>query len=166
MNKRMTRQAVVVCAGVAALAGCMTPRDGEPGGGMRSDRQPRYNDQECTPNGLECKIDVRIDCHSLPCVGVVDPKVLLVIPETISPGTHPRTIRWKLTGTSHDYEFKDEKVITGESAFDCTSPGQHQKQVTCKDTFAGTKKTFEYTLQIINTSNGSVLTIDPWIVNR
>jgi hypothetical protein len=153
MDKRMLWRSAIVCA-IVVLAGCMTT------GGMRSQGHPRYNDQVCS--AAACQIDVRIDCDPQPCVGVVDPKVLVVIR---GDGT-PKIIHWKLTGMgANTYEFKDQKVITGEQAFDCDQPGQHKKEVTCKDTFQGTKTTFEYTLHIIKSSDGSELTIDPWVVN-
>ena len=155
-NKRMLWWPAVACAAMV-IAGCMTPT----GGGMRTQGQPRSNDQECPANANSCKIDVRIDCTVQGCIGVVDPKVLLVRKGN---GT-PKIIHWKLTGHDTGYEFKDQKVITNEQAFDCDQPGQHQKEVTCKDTFQGTKTTFEYTLHIIKASDGSELTIDPWVVN-
>jgi hypothetical protein len=150
----MLWRSAVACA-VVVLAGCMTPT-----GGMRMQGQPRSNDQECPANASSCRIDVRVDCNAQGvCLGVVDPKVLLVR------RGDPKIIRWKLTGMDNGYEFKDQKVITNEQAFDCDQPGQHKKEVTCKDTFQGTKTTFEYTLHIIKSSDGSELTIDPWVVN-
>jgi hypothetical protein len=156
-NKRMLWKPAVACAAVV-VAGCMTPMGGE----MRTQGHKRFNDQVCNANATNCVIEVRIDCDPRPCVGVVDPKVLLVQKGSGS----PKIVRWKLTGMgANDYEFKDEKVITGEQAFDCDQPGPHKKEVTCKDTFQGTKTTFEYTLHILKASDGSELTIDPWVVN-
>lgn len=156
MDKRMPSALVVACV-VAVLAACAVPRGGD---GMHDRGKPRYNDQVCNASATNCEIDVRIECAAQ-CVGVVDPKVLLVMR-----GSEPKIIRWKLTGMHQDYEFKDVPIISGESAFECDRPGQHQKQAVCKDTFAGTKTDFEYEIHVVKSSGGPELTIDPWIVNR
>jgi hypothetical protein len=152
MDKRMLWRSAVACA-VVVLAGCMTPM----GGGQRTQGQP----QVCPANATSCQIDVRIDCTAQGCSGVVDPKVLLV---NKGSGT-PKIIHWKLTGSDNGYEFKDQKIISNEQAFDCDQPGQHKKEVTCKDTFQGTTTTFEYQIHVIRSSDGSEISVDPWIVN-
>ena len=153
MDKRMLRLSVAACAAVV-LAGCATP--------MTGDQVPQGTSQVCSENASSCQIDVRIDCNAQGvCSGVVDPKVLLVQKGS---GT-PKVIHWKLTGSDSGYEFKDQKVITGEQAFDCDQPGLHKKEVTCKDLFQGTKTTFEYQIHVIKSSDGSEISVDPWIVN-
>lgn len=162
MSERTTRVLIATCI-TAAIAGCAMPRGGESGGAQVESRgQTRHNDQECAPAAQTCNIDIRIRLTAHGWLGVVDPKVLVVYRGDGS----PKTIHWKLTGASEGYEFKDQKVIVGESAFDCEQPGQHKKEIMCKDTFAGTKTDFQYDLHIVKASDGSELTIDPWIVNR
>ena len=151
-NKRMLQHCIVAC--VVVLAVCVTPM----GGGQLAPG----TSQVCPAEANSCQIDVRIDCNALAaCTGVVDPKVLLV---NKGNGT-PKVIHWKLTGSDNGYEFKDQKVITGEQAFDCDQPGPHKKEVTCKDLFQGTKTTFEYQIHVVKSSDGSEISVDPWIVN-
>ena len=88
MNKRMLWLSAAACAAVV-LAGCMTPMGGE----MRTQGHKRFNDQVCNANATNCLIEVRIDCDPQPCVGVVDPKVLLIQKGTIIRELQPAELR-------------------------------------------------------------------------
>lgn len=155
MTKRTWCSAIVACF---VLAGCATGGPG-PRGDAEIRKHTRYNDQTCT--GAVCEIDVRVVCDPAPCVGVVDPKVLLVFR-----AGGPKLIRWSLKGAP-GYLFANEKVNLDPAEFTCDAPGANRKLVTCRDEFRQQKtEAYEYTLKVLKESDGSVLTIDPWIVPR
>lgn len=147
-----------IAAACLVLAGCAAGEFG-PRGGAEFKKHMRMNDQEC--RAAVCQIDVRVVCDSSSCVGVVDPKVLLIFREG-----GPKAIHWQLRGAP-GYVFADEKVNLDPSEFTCVAPGQNQVLVVCKDEFRQPNSTaYEYQLKILKRSDGSVLTIDPWIVPR
>lgn len=169
MNERMTRLMIVMSTALV-FGACAVPQSSDSGGGGgRHDQQgkPRYNDPVC--NGASCKVDVRIDCNLFGgnCVAVVDPKVLLVIPDNPQ-SPPPKDIQWKLTGAwSNDYEFVDVEIIPGQpTAFKCDPPGPHKREAKCTDKFREDVRSIEYTVHVVKSSGGRELTVDPWIVNR
>jgi hypothetical protein len=119
----------------------------------------RFNDQACT--GAVCQIDVRVDCDTSPCLAVVDPKVLLVFR-----AIDPKAIHWNLKGEP-GYRFANEKVNLDPSEFTCNPPGADRKLLVCWDDFKhANPEVYEYQLKVVKESDGSTLTIDPWIVPK
>jgi len=153
--KKKTWATIALCA---VLAGCAADRMG-PRGGHEFKKHKRVNDQEC--RGTVCNIDVRVVCDGSSCVGVVDPKVLLIFREG-----GPKAIHWHLKGVT-GYVFANERVNLDPAEFTCVAPGENQVLVVCKDEFRQPgSNAYEYHLKVIKRSDGSVLTIDPWIVPR
>ena len=146
---------IALCLMLAACAsGDFGPRDG---GEFK--KHVRVNDQTC--DAAVCQIDVRVVCDASSCVGVVDPKVLLIFR-----AGGPKQIQWHLKGVP-GYVFADEKVNLDPAEFSCVAPGQNQVLVVCKDEFRQSNGgAYEYQLKVVKRSDGSLLTIDPWIVPR
>jgi hypothetical protein len=154
MNRKALRALALCLILTGCAAGEFGPRDGA---GFK--KHVRLNDQTC--DAAVCNIDVRVVCDSSSCLGVVDPKVLLIFR-----AGGPKQIHWHLKGAP-GYAFADEKVDLDPSEFSCLAPGANQVLVVCKDEFRQAKtEAYEYHLKVIKRSDGSVLTIDPWIVPR
>jgi hypothetical protein len=154
MKKRLWWPAIAACL---VLAGCAAGEFG-PRGGAEMQKHARFNDQTC--GAAVCQIDVRVVCDP-DCVGVVDPKVLLIFREG-----GPKAIHWRLKGAP-GYVFADERVNLDPAEFTCLAPGQNQVLVICKDEFRQPgPNVYEYQLKIVRRSDGSLLTVDPWIVPR
>jgi len=155
MNHNVWWPPIAACL---VLVGCAAGEFG-PHGGAEVAKHARFNDQTC--NVAVCQIDVRVDCDPMPCVGVVDPKVLVIFR-----GADPKVIHWKLKGAP-GYVFADEKVNLDPAEFKCVAPGENQVLVVCKDEFnKPNPDVYPYQLKVIKKSDGSLLTIDPWIVPK
>jgi hypothetical protein len=154
----MNRKALQALALSVVLAGCASGEFG-PRDDAEFKKHKRVNDQTC--GAAVCPIDVRVVCDASSCVGVVDPKVLMIFREGGA-----KTIQWHLKGAP-GYVFADEKVNLDPGEFTCVTPGQNQVLVVCKDEFRQPGvSAYEYQLKILKRSDGSLLTIDPWIVPR
>lgn len=145
-------------AGCLVLAACAS--DGFHRG-VDARGHARVNDQTCNANAPVCNIDVRVDCSS-GCVAIVDPKVLLMFRQQ----GQMKQIHWHLKGAP-GYVFANVEVTLDPAEFDCLKPGEHQVLAICKDRFKNPNPdVYEYQLKVVKESDGSTLTIDPWIVPK
>jgi hypothetical protein len=154
----MNHKAWPAIAACLLLAGCAAGEFG-PRGGAGFEKHKRMNDQTC--GAAVCQIDVRVACDASSCVGVVDPKVLLIFR-----AGGPKAIQWHLRGAP-GYVFANEKVNLDPAEFSCVAPGENQVLVVCKDEFRQPSgPAYEYQLKVVRKRDGSLLAIDPWIVPR
>ena len=150
MSIRALGSAVVVSA---FLLGCTT-MDHQGGGGSRF---AHPSNQVCPGSSAVCMIDVNVVCSSGTCAAYVDPKVLL-----IDHGHPNEIIMWTLNGQG--FEFPADGIVfssgfscqqTGPKGFKCTNPSYVASTV------------YPYTVKVTNVASpGSVVMIDPWIVNN